>query len=227
MKLKNKLIILPYRYIKKKVIDFRRERARPILNDGERYDPNIGRKIDWTDKCHIARYAFAQNHISKDDSVLDIACGTGYGTYELSKRCKEIVGIDISDDAINYAKKHYKSKNITFIVSDLMKNDIIKDIVVSFETIEHVKVEKLEDVLIKLSSFCKKKLIGSVPYKEKSGNNPHHFFFNLDEKDIKPIERYGEIKFFYQNKEGDIFEKVEENKIQNLIFILEKRRELK
>lgn len=92
---------------------------------------------------HLARYNFAKQ-FCKNKRVLDISCGEGYGSYILSlSGSKEVVGIDISEETISIAKKNYKSDNLKYIVSDasVLKDfdDNYFDLIVSFETIEHLK----------------------------------------------------------------------------------------
>jgi ubiquinone/menaquinone biosynthesis C-methylase UbiE len=45
--------------------------------------------------------------------VLDVGCGTGYGTACLAERAKSIVGVDISKPALRWARKHYP--NVKYI----------------------------------------------------------------------------------------------------------------
>lgn len=62
-------------------------------------------KIDLTD--HLERYSFASKYVS-GKGVLDIACGTGYGTEMLKKAGAECVtGVDISREAIDEPSKIY------------------------------------------------------------------------------------------------------------------------
>mgnify|MGYP000548298586 CR=1 FL=1 len=85
------------------------------------------------------RYKFCNNYI-KRKKVLDIPCGVGWGT-SLLKGANFIVGIDISGEAINYAKKHYETKNRKFCIGDMqsicLKDDSI-DVVICLEGLEHV-----------------------------------------------------------------------------------------
>lgn len=51
---------------------------------------------------HINRYVFASNFV-KDKTVLDIVCGTGYGSSYLARKgAKRVLGGDISKKAIEY-----------------------------------------------------------------------------------------------------------------------------
>jgi len=91
---------------------------------------------------HIARYEFSSQFVS-GMTVGDITCGTGYGSYLLEKAGgKSIVGVDISEEAIQYACKKYSSRKTTFITSDAENtkfDNLTFDLIVSFETIEHVQ----------------------------------------------------------------------------------------
>lgn len=90
---------------------------------------------------HIERYKFAAKFI-KGKTVLDIACGVGYGSRTLAENgAKKVIGVDISKKAISFANKNYKLNNITFKADDLFnhKSKIKFDIVVCLETIEHIK----------------------------------------------------------------------------------------
>lgn len=93
-------------------------------------------------KEHVSRYEFAAS-LAKNKIVLDIACGVGYGSsYLEEKGAKMVVGGDINRDAIEYAKAHYKRREISFLRLDAMNvpfSESTFDVVVSFETIEHLK----------------------------------------------------------------------------------------
>src|SRR3989338_7633286 len=90
---------------------------------------------------HIARYKFAQQFV-ENKTVMDIACGTGYGAKILADKAQEVWGGDISEEAIKIAKEKYSGENIHFRVldaSELPFDNNSFDLVVSFETIEHIK----------------------------------------------------------------------------------------
>jgi len=56
----------------------------------------------------------------KDSSVLELGCGSGYDTLFLSKIAKNVTAIDISEIAIDIAKKNNTERNnVTFIVGDI------------------------------------------------------------------------------------------------------------
>ena len=89
------------------------ERAHPEdpgFHEGSPYRENL-----------YKRYTFA-NTYTKGKDVLDVPCGVGWGTSLLSAKC--VAGIDISKEAVDYAKKHYLG--IDFLVGN-MANIHFKD----------------------------------------------------------------------------------------------------
>jgi len=75
-------------------------------------------------------------------SVLDIACGEGYGTKILSKRAKHTIGSDIDRESIKKAISLHKDANLEFSVEDALKTSFKDgrfDLIASMETIEHIE----------------------------------------------------------------------------------------
>ncbi len=104
---------------------------------GERYIPQVHGNIELE---HIHRYLQALTITSGKD-VLDIASGEGYGSAMLAKKANQVIGVDISIEAIKHARKQYQMDNLDFMVGsclDIPLPDASIDLVVSFETIEHV-----------------------------------------------------------------------------------------
>ena len=127
-------------------------------------------------KLHLERYKFACEHLAPG-MVLDIACGTGYGTWLMAMYSRDFcVGVDISPEAINYASERYAHENIVFICEDILKysNDELFMNIVSLETIEHVKDP--EEVIMHLSGLLLPggRMIVSVPITPSVDANPFH-----------------------------------------------------
>lgn len=96
---------------------------------------------------HTGRYRLATEYIENNATVLDMACGVGYGTYIISTEtnCNQILAVDISKEAIDYANKFYNSSKITYrqdncLTTKLDSNSF--DVIVSFETIEHINEDR-------------------------------------------------------------------------------------
>jgi len=111
-------------------------------NREERMDASNDMFDESRRRFHLERYHFAAKFCN-DKVVADIACGTGYGTELLSRtgNAKMVFGVDVSSEAINYANIRHSGKSNVFICSlgetTGLGDDSI-DIIVSFETIEHV-----------------------------------------------------------------------------------------
>lgn len=108
---------------------------------GERYIPGEG-SMDINIE-HNIRYKFATQFVA-GKNVLDIASGEGYGSDILAKTANSVIGIDISDDAVNCAKNKYIKENLEFMQGSIAKiplDDNCVDVIISFETIEHVNEE--------------------------------------------------------------------------------------
>lgn len=107
---------------------------------GER---EIGTKLEDFSKDHINRYNFSRYFIKKGDVVLDVACGVGYGSHMLAEKAQKVYGIDYNREAIGYALKYWNRPNLQYIQGDLLDEKSYPeaqmfDVIVSFETIEHL-----------------------------------------------------------------------------------------
>lgn len=110
---------------------------------GERYMPGATRKS--IEKDHVERYKFCAPELRQKD-VLDIACGVGYGSnYAIEAGAKSYLGVDIDKEAIEYAAHNFCGENVNFIVDNICNfspDNKLFDIVLCYETIEHVRCYK-------------------------------------------------------------------------------------
>jgi SAM-dependent methyltransferase len=72
-------------------------------------DPHMGITRNILDSAayekHFQRYNFFLKHIKPSDSILDIACGSGYGSEILSSKASTVLGVDTDSRTIEYARR--------------------------------------------------------------------------------------------------------------------------
>ncbi|MDB5305643.1 MAG: Lipopolysaccharide biosynthesis protein, partial [Phycisphaerales bacterium] len=108
---------------------------------GERYIPSLSPEISYE---HWHRYVFTAE-LAAGKSVLDIASGEGYGSHFIARVAERVVGIDLDPEAVAHAARQYARPNLEFRAGSVDAIPIegrgVFDMVVSFETIEHVGEE--------------------------------------------------------------------------------------
>lgn len=105
---------------------------------GERYIPGILGPIQLE---HFHRYLFAVQFVHGCD-VIDVASGEGYGSALLSQAARSVVGVDVDRDVVAHANRQYGSSSLCYRQGDatrLPSDSGSADVVVSFETIEHLE----------------------------------------------------------------------------------------
>ena len=78
--------------------------------------------------------------------VLDIASGEGYGSAAIGQIARSVVGVDIDTASVDHANRSYGSERVSFREGDATKLPLADgsvDVVVSFETLEHIAWEKV------------------------------------------------------------------------------------
>ncbi|MBM7609065.1 GT2 family glycosyltransferase/ubiquinone/menaquinone biosynthesis C-methylase UbiE/predicted nuclease with TOPRIM domain [Lysinibacillus composti] len=178
---------------------------------GERFIPNVIEdneiKIE-----HLQRYQSIQELVS-GKIVLDAACGEGYGSNYLATNAEKVVGIDIDEESIVHAQNKYLKRNLEFMAASIEKlpfEDHSFDVVVSFETIEHVNENLQQQFLTEIKRVLKEDgiLIMSTPNKKiytdfRNYHNPFHVKeFYKDEFYCFLSSAFNFVDFSYQTREN-------------------------
>jgi SAM-dependent methyltransferase len=197
---------------------------------GERFVPGTPGEI-WYEHWH--RYHFAASMVVGRE-VLDVACGEGYGSALLARKAARVTGADLSQAAVDHARARYATiANLAFRQADcaaLPFADASFDVVVSFETIEHIAAQEvfLDEVhrLLRPGGLVVLSCPNKVEYTDKRGviNEFHVRELYRDElaallaSRFPHTEWYGQRPGFYSvvwpesdARRGEIFEIGETN----------------
>ena len=167
---------------------------------GERMVPEVAAGSTFWE--HVHRYRFAARFVV-GKQALDVASGEGYGTFALGKAgASAVVGVDQSAEACAHARQKY---GVDARPGDAQKiplpNDSV-EVVVSFETIEHVNdpVAFLDECRRVLQPGGT--LVISTPNASVYGSlvaNPFHCS-ELDEDEFRRVleERFVRLEWYSQ-----------------------------
>lgn len=145
--------------------------------------------------------------LCKNKTVLDLACGTGYGSYIMSSVAKKVYGFDIAKEVIKKNKNKYICENLEFGVCSAnsipCKNNSF-DIIVSCETIEHLNSEVADGFLAETKRLLKRNgyLFITTPNHNKTKTfesiNPYHINeYTMENFEAKLKEYYKNVEIYF------------------------------
>lgn len=150
---------------------------------------------------HLAAYRFAENYV-RDKQILEIGCGTGYGSDYLSPVTDSMVSIDLWEEGIASCHKELSKHNLSFIPANALKlpfKDASFDVIISFQVIEHFSREDCAQYLLEIKRTLKKNgvFIATTPNSNlrllpfQKQRNPEH----LREYDRRTLRRLLRARF--------------------------------
>lgn len=154
----------------------------------------------------IERYKFGKKY-TKGKIVLDVPCGSGWGT-SLIDNANEVYGVDISLDAIQYARSHFKGIFSQGSMCKLLFEDNKFDVALCFEGMEHITKEEGVIFVNEIKRVVKRDglIVGSVPILNKNGEdtgNPYHKFEYPEDYLRILLEENFDIIEYISKKGGD------------------------
>lgn len=158
------------------------------------YDKLIERGEDTYQKQVILPNLVRLIDIKKGETVLDLACGQGFFSRELSKQGASVVGADISSELIALARSH-SPKNIRFEVSPadnlpFLKNNSV-DVAVIVLAIQNI--EDIDGVLKECNRVLKPKGRFFIVMNHPAFRVPKESSWGWDEKlkmQYRRVDRY-------------------------------------
>ena len=157
---------------------------------GERFLPECAGEMVYE---HWHRYLIAQQYV-RGLRVLDVASGEGYGSHLLARDAASVVGVDLSADAVLHATSRYAAANLKYIAASCIQipqPDASFDVIVSFETIEHIMeheafLREVDRLLVPGGMF----IISSpnrVEYSDRTGYKNEFHVKELDRAELKTL----------------------------------------
>ena len=145
----------------------------------ERYVPATCSEI--AEYEHMPRYKYALS-LAANKTVLDFGCGTGYGSSILATRAREVVGVDIDQSALEWARETHRKPTLEFRINSDFGASLPSqyfELVTCFEMIEHVTADHQQLIIDSFVKVLKPEgvLLISTPNPDITalyGDNPYH-----------------------------------------------------
>lgn len=110
---------------------------------------------------HMSRYLLARGFVFPWETVLDAACGWGYGSGAISLGAKKVIGVDVNAYCVQEAKN---IDNVEYRTLDLNTEELPDvDAAISIETMEHLTPEGLKHFVSQLQKHVKRCIVVTVP----------------------------------------------------------------
>ena len=108
----------------------------PLELTGERTLPDVPEENYWY-RRHLAVYEWIAARVA-GLTVVDMACGEGYGSAQLATTAADVIGVDANPEAFAHAEAKYTTGNLSFRRELVESFDEPRDAVVFLQTIEHI-----------------------------------------------------------------------------------------
>jgi SAM-dependent methyltransferase len=158
---------------------------------------------------HMNRYNLAARAVNVGSKVVDVCCGTGYGTDILRRAgASDATGIDLSEEAIEFATEAYPDCHFVngdanpFLRSRATAAAGRLDVITFFEAIEHVPREIGHQILdsVQIGLAEGGSFFMSTPRNIRADVNPDHITqWGFTELEDILGNRFGKVDLFGQD----------------------------
>lgn len=129
---------------------------------------------------HLSRYLFARPLV-EGRCALDAGCGTGYGTAVLAQMARKVLALDVSAEAVAFARTSYPARNVDFLVADCRQIPLSSqtiDTAVCFEVIEHIAEQ--EALLKEICRVLRPDGLLAI-------STPNRIYYTEERKEVNPF----------------------------------------
>ena len=146
---------------------------------------------------HVEAYNRIYNLV-ENLNVLEVGCGSGYGSKYLAQNAKSITTVDIDNKSLEFAQKNNFAENIKYINANATErlpfDDNTFDMAISFQVIEHISPKLMNNYLNEFKRLVKNRglIIFTTPNRKirlqnfQKPRNPYHIE-EYSEKTLRKI----------------------------------------
>ena len=153
---------------------------------------------------HLARYMFLLRQVRPEYTILEIGCGTGYGSRLLADKAKKVIATDKASFELRNSWDAISKENLIF--TDIIPDELF-DIVVSFEVVEHIPVSELSEYFSTIKSHLKSTGVvflstpRALPFEERSKNRQLEHIKEYEFIEFRTLldENFKNVFIFSQN----------------------------
>lgn len=113
-----------------------------LFGEGERALPAMPHYLETGySRMMLARYLVPGALLCRGLSVLDVACGLGWGAYLVSQYASRVTAFDRDREAVGFARRSWDARNIEWLTGDVLDEGFLTDrhfdIALAMEILEH------------------------------------------------------------------------------------------
>ncbi|HIH96833.1 MAG TPA: methyltransferase domain-containing protein [Thermoplasmata archaeon] len=171
--------------------DFNKAERCSVNLTPEKFWPYINQRAEIGSRC-----------LDSADVILDIGCGEGYITNILKDKCKKIIGIDYSQEAVDISINKFSLECYHMNCTSLKFESEVFDKVLCFEVLEHLTSLQAQKTLSEIHRVLKSDglVIGSTPIRTTSVSTPstysHIYEHSKQELEALLNKFFIEVKIF-------------------------------
>jgi SAM-dependent methyltransferase len=181
------------------------------ISDLYRWGSSKEFSAEWTE-----RGVWVRMHLTKDCPMLDLCCGDGfYPFYFYRDIAKNIDAVDLSNEALSYARQNHADDNINYINGSLLDENLINysnyGLIAWNASLGYFTLEEQHAIFSKMKNQGKKDLIlvGTTPLTDHVTDKNHkNEMHSVDQLNALLSQYFSHVQIkvtYYLNRENLVF----------------------